>query len=292
MSKFFYGPKNKETYFEGWYFKHQTLRETVALIPAFHIDAEQGASASLQVITEGETFSVQFPACALKAEKNDIFLRLGDNIFSRYGCRVHCVSSQGTIFGQVEYGPFSPPQYSIMGPFAHCPAMECRHTVYSYNHRVTGQLTVNGRQIVLDNALGYMEGDRGTSFPQKYLWAQCSFPKGCIMLSAATIPMGWFAFTGSIGAIWHNGREYRLATYLGLKILRFTSKELWVRQGCVQLRITLVEGQPKPLQAPVMGKMERTIYESAACRVRYQLWVNGEKQLDFISDRASFEYSE
>lgn len=45
----FYG-SSRLPYFEGWYLKQQNGRDTVALIPAIHIDRRGGCSASLQVI--------------------------------------------------------------------------------------------------------------------------------------------------------------------------------------------------------------------------------------------------
>lgn len=293
MNKFFYGDKGLQAaqngYFEGWYLKHQTPTETVALIPAYHRD-KTGEKASLQVITEREAFCIPFSAQDMQAEKNKMFLRLKNNTFSGGGCHLCCSSPQGEIAGELRYTPFSPPKYSIMGPFACVPGMECSHNVYSYHHHVWGSLNINGRVIQFKNALGYMEGDRGTSFPQKYLWTQCSFANGCIMLAAGDIPIGLFSFTGSIGAVWAKGREYRLATYLGLTILRLTPRELWVRQGTVELRACLLHSREKPLLAPCLGAMSRTIHENAASVVRYQLWVKGNKKLDVVTNRASFEY--
>lgn len=62
-----------------------------------------------------------------------------------------------------------------------------------------------------------MEGDRGYSFPRNYVWTQCSFPDGALMLSIADIPIGGFHFTGVISIVLLHGKEYRLATYLGSK---------------------------------------------------------------------------
>ena len=48
---FFHGEGKRGPYFEGWYFKHQSPEgRTLALIPAFHVDAAGGAGASIQII--------------------------------------------------------------------------------------------------------------------------------------------------------------------------------------------------------------------------------------------------
>ena len=57
----FHGTGKRRSYFEGWYFKQQNEEDTVALIPAFHVNATGQASASLQVITNEGSCYVSFP---------------------------------------------------------------------------------------------------------------------------------------------------------------------------------------------------------------------------------------
>lgn len=104
-----------------------------------------------------------------------------------------------------------------MGPFRYVPFLQCRHSVFSMRHSVHGQFCVNGTTYIFQNATGYIEGDRGYSFPRKYAWTQCSFPGGALMLSIADIPFCGFHFTGIISIVHLQGKEYRLATYLGAK---------------------------------------------------------------------------
>ena len=41
-----------QAYFEGLYFKQQNEKESVALIPAVHVDGRGRRSASLQIVTD------------------------------------------------------------------------------------------------------------------------------------------------------------------------------------------------------------------------------------------------
>ena len=59
---FFCGKNKTGPYFEGWYFKHQNPQgQTPALIPAFHIGGEGRRTASLQVISRGQTWWLEYP---------------------------------------------------------------------------------------------------------------------------------------------------------------------------------------------------------------------------------------
>lgn len=102
-----------------------------------------------------------------------------------------------------------------MRPFALVPFMECRHSVWSMYHSVSGNINLNGQKYLFKNDLGYWEGDCGHSFPKRYVWTQCFLPNGSLMLSVADIPLAGIQFTGIIGVVLWKGQEYRLATYLG-----------------------------------------------------------------------------
>ena len=132
------------------------------------------------------------------------------------------------VQGAVRYGPLSPLRTDIMGPFRFLP-MQCSHSVYSMAHTLAGGFTVDGRFIDLTGGTGYIEGDRGSAFPRDYLWVQCNdFAQPCsVMASVAHIPFCGRSFTGCICAVVYRGREYRLATYRGVRIV-----EASVPQAC------------------------------------------------------------
>lgn len=110
------------------------------------------------------------------------------------------------------------------------------------------------------------------------------------MLSVARIPMAGFCFQGVIGVVLLDGREYRLATYLGAKAAGIRNGLVRVTQGIMELEAELLEDTGKALRAPTEGAMARTIHENAACRARYRFLQNGRTLLAFETDRASFEY--
>ena len=177
-----------------------------------------------------------------------------------------------------------------MGPFALIPFLECRHSVWSMRHRVYGMVWINGRKYSFHNAWGYWEGDRGRSFPSKYVWSQCFFKGGSLMLSVADIPFMGIHFNGVICMVLWQGREYRLATYLGARVIQIGNGRLRIVQGNMELEAWLLQKNGSPLKAPTMGNMVRTIHESAACRAYYRFRKDRRTMISFETDRASFEY--
>lgn len=277
----------QKDYFKGWYFKCTNDTQTIAFIPAFHRTRHK-ETASLQIITDDGAFNLPF--ASLEYQEKPLSIRIGDNMFSEKGIRLNIRTDRTTVQGTLRFGEFSSLRYDIMGPFQFVPFMQCRHSVFSMGHRINGQLTINGKEMRFQDSIGYIEGDWGTSFPKRYIWTQCSFPEGSLMLSVADIPLYGLHFTGIIGVVMLNGKEHRIATYLGARVQHIGRNAVTVRQGDYVLTAKLFKKNAHPLLAPDHGKMIRTIHESASCKACYQFSYKGETLCEFTSDRASFEF--
>ncbi|HWS42794.1 MAG TPA: hypothetical protein VN421_06860 [Pseudoflavonifractor sp.] len=288
--------KTSASYFEGWYFRHQSSGgDLLALIPARHTDGAGRTTASLQVVTPGRAWTVDFPGDAFLSAKGLFQLWLGGNLFNRKGLHLDLRTPGLVLRGEIHYGPFTPLKSDIMGPFRFVPAMECRHGVVSMGHRLEGVLELNGRALDFSGGTGYIETDRGSSFPRAYLWTQCAWREGgnsSLMLSVAEIPFLGGRFTGCICAVLHGGREYRLATYLGARAAGWSAAGAVIRQGDLRLTVELLESAAQPLRAPKDGRMERTIRESLRSKVRYRFWRGDALLFDHTDENASFEYAD
>lgn len=276
-------------YFCGWYFKCQSEEHTLAMIPAVH-KTKGRTSASLQIISDEDAWQTLLPAEGVRMEKRRPEAVLGGSCFCKDGIFLDVSTESLSAKGVLTFHARTPLRYDIMGPFCFVPLMECRHSVFSMSHRVSGHVSVNGRTYRFDNGDGYIEGDRGRSFPKHYAWTQCCFEGGSLMISVADIPLGPLCFTGVISVIRYHGREYRLATYCGARATKISGGRLEIRQGNMVLTARRLEENAHPLRAPVSGAMERTIRENIACRAAYQLKENDRPVLAFETSRAAFEY--
>lgn len=275
------------SYFYGWYYRYQSDTQTLAIIPSVH-KTKDGDFCAIQLIMDAEAFHVPFPYRDFRKDRSQI--EIGSNRFGDEGIHLDIHTPELHAIGDLRFGPFSPLRYDIMGPFRYVPFMQCRHSVFSMKHTVHGEISINGMPYVFHNGTGYMEGDRGHSLPREYLWTQCSFPEGSLMLSVADIPFGPFRFTGIIGIVHLHGKEYRIATYLGAKPVRITPGKIIVRQGNFTLTIEPEAFSGHPLQAPVGGAMHRTIYEHPSCKVYYRFEINRKTLLELDAPNAAFEY--
>lgn len=293
----------KTEYFEGWYFKHQRERELLILIPGICQenvqDEENGRTYGfIQIITGEQSFQVRYPIEDCFISKDKEYIRIGDSVFCRKGIRLDISSQELRLNGAIAYRNTEPLRYPIMGIFRLFPGMECNHEILSMRHDLCGSVRLNGKKVSFHQGTGYIEKDWGTSFPKAYVWLQCNsfLESSCALtVSVADIPYKGFYFNGCICAIHYEGKEYRLATYLGVKILTCNSREIILHQGKYLLIIKLnpfkiIEGmQSHELFAPVKGRMSRTIKEMNYCLAEF--WFFKEHRLLFhlTSNKASLE---
>jgi len=293
--KYYHGTSQNNSYFEGWYLKYQTKDgKALALIPALHIDATGRRSISLQILTDSASWWLEYPETEFQASQKRFHVRVGQNTFCDEETQLHVERDGLSLHGTLYHGLFVPLTSDIMGPFRFFAGMECSHGVISMGHLLNGTLTINGEVMDFSGGIGYVETDRGRSFPSAYLWTQCAWhepQRSSLMLSIATIPLPIGHFTGCICAVIHNGREYRLATYRGVRIEQWSNTGAVIRQGKYRLSAEMLEERGHPLRAPVEGTMGRTVHESLRARLRYRFWKGKELLFEHTDNCASFEYA-
>ncbi len=276
-------------YFEGWYYKHQNQSQTVVLIPG-----RADNTAFVQVITDRGSTYVPYPLSAYRRiplGRGWDLITVGPNWFTPNGIWVNIAHKALRVTGHIAYSHLTPPAYDLMGWFRFLP-MECYHGVISLHHRLLGALTINGKCYDFDGGTGYIEQDRGRSFPKQYLWVQTNDfkEKGCVMLSVATIPLGGLSFTGILASVWYRGVEYRLATYNGARVKVLNPKQVVVTCGPYRLEVELPGGADgHSLLAPQDGQMSRTIRERVAVPAQIRFFERDRRIFDQFSPKTGVE---
>ncbi|MDR0287213.1 MAG: tocopherol cyclase family protein [Clostridiales bacterium] len=289
-------------YFEGWYLKHSGKNGVIAFIPSIH-EYEGKKTAMLQIVAPFYNEYLEYPGNKIKIELNPFYLKIDDNEFTENYSKLNITTDTHSIKGEIQYehpvrlvkSIFNP---GIMGPFSYIPFMECRHDVLSLNHDVSGYLQIDGKNISMDNCLGYIEKDSGRSFPKDWLWLQCNnFPgfKTSIMVAIAKIPYLGMNFHGIICCILHENKQYRLATYNGAKVFNLTinDKSIYthIENKNFSLYIKAQKSKPAVLKAPIKGKMSRDVTEIPSTDVSVLLNERGKEVFNLHGKNCGLEYN-
>ncbi|MEA4966024.1 MAG: tocopherol cyclase family protein [Oscillospiraceae bacterium] len=262
--------------FSGYYFRHQKNGQTVAFIPGVSDDG-----AFIQMITDHRSYHFEFPSAVMSRK-----ITIGKNRFSTEGIHIDLPGIRGNIL----YSDVTPLKSDIMGPFRFFP-MECRHKIVSMHHRLNGSLKIGNEIYDFENGTGYIEGDSGKSFPKKYIWIQANdFANGSsVMMSVAEIPFCGFRFEGCICVVLKDGKEYRLATYLGARA-ESSKNSIVVYQRSLRLEADLIsKGMGFPLASPRDGKLRGITKENNNATVLFRLSDQNKTICELLSANAGFE---
>lgn len=288
--KYYYGPRNKSNYFEGWYFKHSSKDINIAFIPSISVVNKHERKAFIQVICNAFTERFEFEYSDFKAKSKELYIKIKDNIFSDKGITLNLINDRYNIKVDLQYSSFLKIKNDIMGPFKYFPLMECVHKIYSMKHLVNGVITINNKEYAFKDDLGYLEGDYGVSFPNKYIWVQANnLDDGAFFLSVATIPYCKLKFTGLIASLIIGQKEYRFATYNLAKILINTKDHIRIKKRKFVLDVYMKDSDKLVLAAPKNGDMTRLVHESMEAEIEILLTENGNTIFKNKASNASIE---
>ena len=273
--------ENKE-YFEGWYFKNTNKEKGISFIPGINIQ-ENGKKAFVQIITNDESYFINYDIDDFEYMQNPFKIRIGENTFSKDGIHINIKTENIDIKGDLKYSNlknintnFINP--NIMGPFSYIPFMECNHAILSMKNNANGSININDDEIKFENDMAYIEKDWGCSFPKTYIWCQgINFQKtnASFMLSIADVPFKMFKFRGVICALIIEDKEYKFTTYNNAKLVECdvndSSLNITLKKGDFILNIKSVYDKGHKLSAPVKGKMDKDIFESITSQITVTL---------------------
>lgn len=259
-------PNVDKPWFEGWYVRVHTKDISFAIIFGLQISRDK-KSAFIQFLDTHTNKSryVEYPWKAVAIQKHPFLLKIRGNRLTMTSITLRLPNLQANLLHS-SLTPLHTSRYAptIMGPFSYMP-MECVHSIISLHHTVSGTLWL-GKTCIAIHGSGYMEKDRGTSFPSSYVWFQsnnCEDPASCFFFSLAHIPFLTGSFQGCICVLMIHGKQLCFATYLGCRVIEDRkSQQIVLKQYPLDLRIRLSGEKGSTLASPKQGAMQGRIQET------------------------------
>ena len=275
----------KRNYFERWYFRLQSDKLTMVLIPEI-LYGENGESLGrLQVLFPNGAYSYTYEYPVNMNLPGSLFVVLGRNVFTEACLHLDLDQPDLRIKGDIYFDDEVGTKFRVMGPLGVFPlakVVATRQKVWAMEQKVSGRLEVGrGRESFLfAPSRGYLEEQRGRTLPRGYFWSHCNwFDDADLAVSCAGADVDFAgkkeALRLCFGCIRWEGQELTMATYKGARLERISPQAFAIRQGKY-----LLEG----------WKMEGAEDVRVECTVRYRLSKSNEILFDEISKRGAYVY--
>lgn len=295
------GWNRQRRYFEGWYFKvvDPLNHLAYAIIPGVSMDTEGQQHAFIQVLdgVAAQSQYHRFDFGKFDAQKGKFAVSIGTNFFSDTGCQLDLEDlSLSLSFDGVKAWPSRWQSPGIMGWYGYVPGMQCYHGLVSLHHQVKGQ--INGTQLS-PQAVGYIEKDWGSSFPNAWIWAQSNHLQhpepSSLMVSVADIPWLGSSFVGFLSTFLFAGELHTMATWTGAKAkVKVLTNEVAITLSD-RRRTLIIHGTPSSggeLASPIAGAMTGKINESLMANLSVKFILDGQLCYDGLANWAGLEVTD
>lgn len=234
---------------------------------------------------EGKSIQLITKDCSYEIKDCDSIVVKEEKVFE-FHIRQKNLNLQGTI----TIDKLNPLKGNVMGPFEHIPFMECKHSIYSMYHGLSGWINIGDKKISFQNGYGYIEGDAGKNFPKKYIWYNSVLPGKTVTIAIAHIPFAFFSFTGVLCFVKTEQEELSMCTWNGVKIRKAADGIVELTKRKYKIHVELDKLSGHALKAPVQGDMKRIIKENLVVPSKYTISYDGIIVLETTDPYSSCEW--
>lgn len=263
--------KEKKNYYFGKYYKFVSNDNYAFAL----IDAETSNGRVMQIITKKRSYIINNP--------NQV--KIDDAGFISFNIHQKGLHIEGVIL----LGKLHPLSKDVMG-FLRNIKINTKHNIYSMYHKICGILSFNGKDISFYDGVGYIEGDEGNTFPDKYIWFNSISTNYGLSLSIAEIKLfNKLHLRGSFIVYKDLTHEFVFSTLNGLKIKVIGKYLIVLRKGKYKFKVYLDNFSPLPLLSPIEGSLVGEVKESISVSAGFEIYKGREKIISNYNTFGSIE---
>lgn len=262
------GYPERSKYFEGWFQKVYSKKHQASfiLIYGYATRNTYDTFGFIQVLIPNEKPKiVYFPKHELSFDSGQHIVRMGDNCLTMNSIEIS-TDELDINLSLMNNHPI-PTFKNSMGYHYYVPTLPCYHSVMNTSHLVSGIIRHKESVFALDEDMGYMEKNWGTSFPENYFWIHAVDPYNpqiSLLFSIAEIQWLGKRFIKHVGHLRIEGKHIDLRALKDISIAdRIVSEKkrcMKIKSKELELDIWITYGNKVTFKGPNQGHMSRDIF--------------------------------
>jgi len=278
------GKFKKRNFFEGWFHKiysakHQT---SFVIIYGYTTGNYYDKFGFIQFLIPNKNVEIYyFSKNEISYNPKNHSVQMGSNILSLKEIKINLkdIYMDLNISDNLPISSFK----NSMGYAYFIPTLPCYHSILNKSHLISGEINLFNNKYLLDNDLGYMEKNWGTSFPEKYFWIQAVEPNNpnvSLLFSQAEIKWMGKSFIKHVGHLRLNGEELDLRTLTLFNVsYDNTNPEnitITIKSKQIKLEMSFSVAKKYMFKGPLKGKLSRDILHHSDSQIDLKIYQNAE----------------
>lgn len=275
---------SKNGFFEGWFQKIYSKEHQFSLVIIYGYTTGNSPNefGFIQILIPTENAIIlYFPKKQITFNPHTHYVTMGENILS-----FHTIKISHEDLNIELHSPQNFPLKSLknsMGYAYYLPNIPCYHSVLNFDYKVRGEIKYQQNTYRFDNAMGYMEKNWGTSFPEKYFWLHALEPNNpnvSLLFSQAEIKWMGKSFIKHVGHLRLNGDELDLRTLTLFNVsYDNTNPEnitITIKSKQIKLEMSFSVAKKYMFKGPLKGKLSRDILHHSDSQIDLKIYQNAE----------------
>jgi hypothetical protein len=273
------GNFERNKYFEGWFQKIYSKEHNASfiLIYGYATNNSDDTFGFSQVLIPNQTPEIiYFPKNEVSCNIEQHIFRMGNNLLTTELIRIdiHGLRIDLNLKNTQPFRSFK----NSMGYTYFIPHLPCYHSVLTKIQNVSGEIQHNGVRYNLNNEMGYLEKNWGTTFPESYFWVHAIDPNNpaiSLLFSRAKIVWLGKTYIKHVGYLCFDGQQIELRELKNFSVCNSNigpeNRIIQIRSASAQLDLALEYGREVLFKGPKDGALSRVIRHQTDASIKVSL---------------------
>lgn len=281
------GNFERNKYFEGWFQKiySKKYNASFVIIYGYATRNTEDTLGFIQILIPNKAPQIiYFNKNEISCDSEQHIVRMGENLLTTETIQINAndINIRLKLMNNQVKQTFK----NSMGYSYFLPNLPCYHSVLNTGHQVTGEIQQKEAGYVLNNDMGYLEKNWGTSFPESYIWLHAVDPhdsKVSMLFSLAEIKWIGKKFIKHVGHFHYDNKQIDLRSLMSFATSNPSSSkdkyQIRMISKTIQLDILIVFGNKVLLKGPQEGVLSSDIIHYIDADIQIQFSENNKTRM-------------